>query len=104
MLPPHPSPEGLSPPPEGRVLPVGTADPRRRRPLAHHLGSAARMALARLRPARTPADLAPALAALRRDGLAVVEGFLTPADCARLRRQLDLVLQRYAGEIYVDRW
>src|SRR5690606_1793048 len=66
--------------------------------------SGLRMALARLRPRRVPPDLRPAMTLLRRDGLVTIEGFLSPAHCARLREHLDLLLQRYAGQIYVDRW
>ncbi len=91
--------------PGERLLPVGQADPRRRRSLARHAGSVLRMAGARLVARRgVAADLQEPLGRLRRYGLVVFENFLSAADCARLRQASDELLARHAGGIYVDRW
>lgn len=88
-----------------RLLPVGKADPRRRRSLAHHALSGLRMARARaLGGVAVPADLADPLRRLRRYGLVVFENFLSAEICARLRAASDALLERHAGGIFVDRW
>jgi hypothetical protein len=98
-----------------RVLPIGPADRRRRRSLAHHGRTLARMALAGLAQAGLPQvrpglrrgpppEHADALASLRRDGAAVLAGFFSADECARLRAALDELLDRHAGAIDVDVW
>ncbi len=93
-----------------RVLPIGPADRRRRRSLAHHGRTLGRMALARVAQARpgvrrrAPPEYADALANLRRDGVAVLTNFLSAEDCARLRDALDALLERHAAALDVDGW
>lgn len=91
--------------PDGWVLPVGDADPGRRRPLAHHALMLGRMAVARLlaRGQGGP-ELAEPLRRLRRYGLVVFENFLPAEACAALRQASDALLRRHAGQIRVDRW